>query len=72
MQSGTTMPPNSSSALQTLAPAAGRTQRRWQILYEQLQSDHEPCFQTDQRHACPESDCPWRVECGAMRAEWRR
>lgn len=72
MQSGTTMPPSFSSALQALAPATGRTQRRWQILNEQLQRGHEPCFQTDRRHACVEADCRWRAECGTLRAEWRR
>jgi hypothetical protein len=67
------MPPNSTDVAERPAcPAPSRTQRRWQVLYEQLRSDHEPCFQTDRRHACPERDCPWRAECAGMRAEWRR
>jgi hypothetical protein len=49
-----------------------RTQRRWQVLYQQLQCDHEPCFQTEKRHSCKETTCPWRTECLALRAEWRR
>lgn len=50
------------------------TQRRWQILYQQMAEGREPCFQTEQRHACHEKDCPFRAECigGGLRAEWRR
>ena len=69
------MPLNSLIALEAVAltrSRSDRTQRRWQVLYEQMQRDHEPCFQTDQRHACAEFDCPWRAECMALRAEWRR
>lgn len=69
------MAPNSPVPLEALVPARPRatgTRRRWQVLFDQLQAGHEPCFQTDRRHACPEAGCPWRAECGALRAEWRR
>lgn len=48
------------------------TRRRWQILGSQMREGHEPCFQTERRHACPEVECPWRTECVVMRADWRR
>ena len=48
------------------------TQRRWQILTEQMREGHEPCFQTERRHACGELACPWRAECVSLRAEWLR
>lgn len=50
--------------------AAPRTQRRWQILREQLQHGHEPCFQSDRRHVCRRHVCVWRAEC--LGAEWLR
>jgi hypothetical protein len=50
----------------------GLTHHRWQILYAQMAEGHEPCFRTERRHGCPEADCPYRPECMALRAEWRR
>lgn len=47
-------------------------QRRWQIRAEQQLAEHEPCFATDRRFFCEETGCPWRAECLALRAEWRR
>lgn len=48
------------------------TRRRWDILSAQMRSGHEPCFQTERRHACDEAQCPWRSECLSMRAQWLR
>lgn len=48
------------------------TRRRWQILTEQMRQDHEPCFQTERRHACGELACRWRPECVSLRAAWLR
>jgi len=54
---------------------AGRmrpAQMRWSIWAEQRRAGHEPCFGTDNRIVCEEVGCPWRGECLALRAEWRR
>lgn len=48
------------------------TRWRWQILGEQMRSGHEPCFQTERRHACGETGCRWRAECLSLRADWLR
>ena len=69
------MAPDSHVPLEALVPArprATRTQRRWQVLYVQLQEGHEPCFQTERRHGCGETDCAYRQECLSLRAEWLR
>lgn len=52
------------------ATPARRTQRRWQILREQIEHGHEPCFQSDRRHVCRRHVCVWRAEC--LGAEWLR
>lgn len=45
---------------------------RWQILRVQIECGHEPCFQTDRRHACAEPQCRWHERCVTMRADWLR
>lgn len=35
-------------------------------------SDHRPCFQSEDRALCPESECQWRSECLKLIAEWIR
>lgn len=60
---------------QRVAVAGSRladTRERWQVLYSQLRSGHEPCYQTEQRLVCTEYDCHWRTNCLALRAEWLR
>lgn len=72
------MEPGNVAVPGAVLPRAGRkaaleaTRRRWDILTEQMRSGHEPCFQTEGRHACGETQCPWRAECLSMRAEWLR
>lgn len=49
------------------------TQRRWQILRQQIDCGHEPCFSSDRRLECDETvSCPWSQECLALRAQWLR
>jgi len=48
------------------------TARKWQIRAMQLQMGMEPCFSTEYRHVCRDTDCPWRDQCKVLRAEWRR
>lgn len=66
------------SNLHGATPGASRrsalhaTRHRWQILTEQIRTGHEPCFQTDRRHTCGETDCRWRAECRPSRADWLR
>lgn len=61
------------AAATMLLPAAGRPmQRRWAIWGEQARAGHEPCYGTERRLTCEEIQCPWRRECLALRAVWRR
>lgn len=55
----------------TCASALQRTQRRWQIRMEQLQSGGEPCFASDRRY-CDSNACRWHEECQQLRADWLR
>lgn len=48
------------------------TRERWKVLYSQLSSGREPCYQTEQRLVCTDDTCPWRQDCLALRAEWLR
>jgi len=44
---------------------------RWQVWRMQQLQGLEPCFRTEQRHACASNQCPWRHECQIMVAEWQ-
>ncbi|MGN8159396.1 hypothetical protein ACS8Y6_16490 [Salinisphaera sp. RV14] len=46
--------------------------RRWAIWAEQVRRGGIPCFGTDERNMCEEYDCPWRPQCRARRAAWKR
>lgn len=48
------------------------SQLRRSIWVQQEGRGHEPCFATERRFFCEETDCPWRAECLSLRAEWRR
>jgi len=57
------------------APWYGRSTRRAQessVWAEQDRANHMRCFGTAHRFTCEETNCPWRVECLSLCAEWRR
>lgn len=45
---------------------------RWRVWTEQWRRGGVPCFATDERNLCEDTDCPWRPQCLARKAEWRR
>jgi hypothetical protein len=55
-----------------MATTLDATRQRWQVLYKQLRSGHEPCYGSERRLVCNETGCSWRAGCTAMRAQWRR
>lgn len=46
--------------------------RRWRIWAQQAEQGALPCFATETRNTCQETACPWRDECLALKAEWKR
>lgn len=46
--------------------------RRWDIWARQAAAGKRPCFASELRFTCTETDCPWREECRGLRAEWHR
>ncbi len=42
------------------------------IRKQQVLDGHEPCFGTEQRYNCAETECPWRKPCQRLRAAWLR
>lgn len=49
-----------------------RTADRWEIWSLQAEQGIEPCFATERRFTCTDTQCPWRDECLGLQAEWRR
>lgn len=45
---------------------------RWHVWAQQVRDGGIPCFATDERNTCDEHDCPWRPQCLARRAAWKR
>ena len=57
------------------APLYAQNTRRaqeYRVWAEQEQANHLRCFGTERRFTCEEVDCPWRVECMSLCAQWRR
>lgn len=45
---------------------------RWDIWAQQAARGDTPCFATAARNTCRHLECPWRGQCLALKAEWRR
>ena len=45
---------------------------RWYVWTQQLARGETPCFATEARNTCRHTGCPWRMQCLARKAEWKR